>query len=98
MYPTECLGGPRANTGVLSWADFLKHHGCVIDLQRHHLLAGGGGGGGGGSCPATISDSDTRNTLCLSRSDNGNAEQYKVQVQVQLSKEEGGSIEDFTRG
>ena len=32
----ECLLG----------ADFLKHHGCVIDLQRHHLLAGGGGGGG----------------------------------------------------
>ena len=27
----ECLLG----------ADFLKHHGCVINLQRHHLLAGG---------------------------------------------------------
>ena len=27
----ECLLG----------ADFMKHHGCVIDLQRRHLLAGG---------------------------------------------------------
>jgi predicted aspartyl protease len=27
----ECLLG----------ADFLERHGCVIDLQRHHLLAGG---------------------------------------------------------
>ena len=40
MYSTECLGGPKANAGMLG-ADFLKHHGCVIDLQRHHLLAGG---------------------------------------------------------
>ena len=25
--------------GCLLGADFLKRHGCVIDLQKHHLLA-----------------------------------------------------------
>ena len=78
----ECLLG----------ADFLKHHGCVIDLQRRHLLAGGEAVPlqSLNQTPETLSVCHVRimETAVI-------PEQHEVQVQVQLSKMEGGSIEDF---
>ena len=73
----ECLLG----------ADFLKHHGCVIDLKRHHLLAGR---------EAVPLQSLTRTPETLSAyhvwimETAVIPEQHKVQVQVQLSKEKSG--------
>ncbi len=79
----ECLLG----------ADFLERHGCVIDLQRHHLVAGGE------AVPLqSLSQRPETPSVCHVQLMETTVipEQYEIQIQVQLSKMEDGSMEDFT--
>ena len=85
MYPTECLGDPKANAVVLTWGRFSEAQWLhVHDRSSKTPLVGWGE-----SCPATISDSDARNTpVCHVRIMETAVipEQYEAQVQVQLLK------------
>ena len=38
---SHCSGGQRSYTRMYTWSRFLALHGCVIDLQKRVLLAGG---------------------------------------------------------